>query len=106
MCGIGVTSSAVSQVIRKMNEKLEQWYNSPLGETAYLYLNARYEKVRQDGYIRDAAVLIAVGVGTGGSWACPSRWEDRKSTPYRVLRDDTLFSKVRTSMLAWGEAGS
>lgn len=49
-----------------MNEKLEQWYNSPLGETAYLYLNARYEKVRQDGYIRDAAVLIAVGVDLSG----------------------------------------
>jgi hypothetical protein len=29
----------------------------------YLYLDARYEKVRMDGQIRDAAILIARGGG-------------------------------------------
>jgi transposase-like protein len=29
----------------------------------YLMLDARYEKVRVDGAVRDVAVLIAVGVG-------------------------------------------
>jgi len=66
MCGSGVTSSTVSQAARELDEKLEQWRNSPLGEIVYLYLDARYEKVRQDGQIRDAAVLVAVGVGLSG----------------------------------------
>lgn len=66
MCGSGVTSSTVSQAARKLDEKLEQWRNSPLEEMVYLYLDARYEKVRQDGHVRDAAVLVAVGVGLSG----------------------------------------
>jgi transposase-like protein len=66
MCGSGVTSSTVSQAARELDEKLEQWRNSPLEEMVYLYLDARYEKVRQDGQIRDAAVLVAVGVGLSG----------------------------------------
>jgi transposase-like protein len=32
----------------------------------YLYLDARYEKVREDGQVRDAAVLLAVGVDRQG----------------------------------------
>jgi transposase-like protein len=32
----------------------------------YLYLDARYERVRQDGQVRDAAVLIATGVDPTG----------------------------------------
>jgi transposase-like protein len=32
----------------------------------YLYLDAMYEKVRVDGQIRDAAVLIASGVNLEG----------------------------------------
>lgn len=66
MCGSGVTSSTVSQVARELDDKLEQWRNSRLGEIVYLYLDARYEKVRQDGQIRDTAVLIAVGVDLNG----------------------------------------
>jgi putative transposase len=45
---------------------LQAWRNRPLGEIAYLYLDARYEKVREDGQIRDAAVLIASGVDLEG----------------------------------------
>lgn len=45
---------------------MEEWRNSPLGEIHYLFLDARYEKVRQDGQVRDAAVLIAVGVDVSG----------------------------------------
>jgi putative transposase len=61
-----VSSSMVSQAAKELDEKLEQWRNSPLGESAYLFLDARYEKVRQDGQIRDTAVLIAVGVDRSG----------------------------------------
>jgi len=37
-----------------------------LGEIVYLYLDARDERVRQDGQVRDAAVLIATGVDRQG----------------------------------------
>jgi putative transposase len=66
LCGSGVSSSTVSEAAKTLDEKLEQWRNSPLGEVVYLFLDARYEKVRQDGQVRDAAVLIAVGVDLSG----------------------------------------
>ncbi len=66
LCGSNVSSSLVSRAAAQMDEQLTQWRNSPLGEIVYMYLDARYEKVRQDGQVRDTAVLIAVGVGPEG----------------------------------------
>jgi len=62
MCGSEVSSTQVNKAAAMLDEKLEKWRNCELGETVYLYLDARYEKVRQDGQVRDAAVLIASGV--------------------------------------------
>jgi transposase-like protein len=66
LCGTAVTSMQVSRATEKLDEVLEAWRNRPLGEMVYLYLDARYEKVRMDGQLRDAAVLIASGVGRDG----------------------------------------
>lgn len=66
LCGAEVSSSQVSQAAAQLDEKLEAWRNSELGEIVYLLLDARYEKVRQDGRIRDVAVLIASGVDREG----------------------------------------
>jgi transposase-like protein len=46
----------------------------PLGEhaTPYLLLDARYEKVRQNGIVQDAAILIAVRVGAYGNLRRPA----------------------------------
>ena len=38
----------------------------PLGEITYLYLDARYEKVREAGKVRDTAVLVATGITPEG----------------------------------------
>ena len=35
----------------------------PLGESLYLIVDARYEKMRMGGVVRDAAVLSAIGIG-------------------------------------------
>ena len=64
--GSGVSSTLVSQAAARLDETLEAWRSRPLGEFVYLLLDARYEKVRQDGEIRDAALLIAVGVDRQG----------------------------------------
>ncbi len=66
LCGTEVSSSQVSRATAQLDGILESWRTRPLGETAYLYLDARYEKVRQDGQIRDAAILIASGVAPDG----------------------------------------
>ena len=66
LCGTAVTSMQVSRASEKLDEILEAWRTRPLGRIVYLYLDARYEKVRMDGQIRDAAILIASGVGRDG----------------------------------------
>lgn len=62
LCGSGVSSSTVSRAAAALDESLQAWRSRPLGEIVYLFLDALYEKVRQDGQIRDAAILIAAGV--------------------------------------------
>ena len=66
LCGTAVSSAQVSRASIQMDEVLLAWRNRSLGRFAYLYLDARYEKVRQDGQIRDAAVLLAYGVDGAG----------------------------------------
>jgi putative transposase len=66
LCGSGVSSTLVSRAAALLDETLEAWRNRPLDEMIYLFLDARYEKVRRDGQIRDAAVLLAVGVDGKG----------------------------------------
>ena len=66
LCGSEVSSSTVSRAAAGLDENLQAWRNRPLGEMIYLFLDARYEKVRQDGQIRDAAILIAAGLDRFG----------------------------------------
>jgi len=66
LCGVELSSSQVSRATAQLDPILEQWRSRPLGEMPYLYLDARYEKVRQDGQVRDAAVLVATGVDRAG----------------------------------------
>jgi putative transposase len=62
LCGISVSASQVSKAAAELDAVLTCWRERPLGEFRYLYLDARYEQVRVDGHLRDAAVLIALGV--------------------------------------------
>jgi putative transposase len=66
LCGRAVSSTQVSQAASQLDTILEQWRNRPLGVCVYLYLDARYEKVRIDGHVREAAVLIASAVKADG----------------------------------------
>ena len=62
LCGLDVTSSQVSRAVAQLDEELEAWRTRPLGCTPYLILDARYEKVRHGGSVRDCAVLLAIGI--------------------------------------------
>jgi transposase-like protein len=66
LCGKAVSSSQVSRAAAELDAVLESWRNQPIDEIAYLILDARYEKVRQEGQVRDAAILIAAGVDLEG----------------------------------------
>ena len=66
LCGTQVTSTQVSRATGELDGVLEQWRTRALGEVVYLVLDARYEKVRVDGQVRDVAVLIATGVEHSG----------------------------------------
>lgn len=66
LCGFDVSSTQVSQAAAALDEQLEAWRTRPLGQSKYLWLDAHYEKVRQDGQVRDAAVLKAVGLTEDG----------------------------------------
>ena len=62
LCGIEVSAMQVSRAAAQLDEVLQQWRERPLGEIMYLYVDARYEKVREAGQVRDAAVLVASGI--------------------------------------------
>jgi putative transposase len=66
LCGTEVSSSQVSRAMAELDEGLGPWRERGLGPCPYLLLDARYEKGREGGTVRDAAVLIAIGVGTDG----------------------------------------
>ena len=67
LCGHAFSASAISAVNKTLDESLERFAKRPLEEAyPYLVLDARYEKVRQDGVIRSQAVQIAIGINDEG----------------------------------------
>lgn len=66
LCGVEVSAAQVSRATAQLDAVLQEWRERPLGEIAYLYIDARYEKVREAGQVRDAAVLVASGITPQG----------------------------------------
>ena len=66
LCGIEISAMQVSRAAAQLDEVLQEWRERRLGEITYLYVDARYEKVRDAGQVRDAAVLVATGITPEG----------------------------------------
>lgn len=66
LCGLQVSSSDVSRAAKLLDDELSKWKSRALGRCVYLYVDARYEKVRQGGCVVDSAVLLAYGINTEG----------------------------------------
>jgi len=66
LCGVNISSSAVSQAASQLDVELAKWRERPLGEYPFLFLDAYYEQVREDGQVRHLAILVAVGVTPTG----------------------------------------
>jgi transposase-like protein len=63
---VSISSTHVSRATEKLDVGLAAWRDRPLGETPYVLLDARYERVREAGQIVDCAVLVAVGITADG----------------------------------------
>ena len=66
LCGLQVSSTQVSRATQLLDEELSQWRSRPLGEVPYVFLDARYEKIRHGGSVVSCAVLMAFGVDESG----------------------------------------
>ena len=63
----GISKSQVSRLIGEIDEKVKAFLSRPIeGDWPYVWLDATYVKVRQNGRIVSVAVIIAVGVNTDG----------------------------------------
>jgi transposase-like protein len=72
----GISKSQVSRLCEEIDEKVEAFLDRPIeGDWPYLWIDATYVKVRQNGRIISVAVIIAVGVNSDGRKvsACRSR---------------------------------
>ena len=67
LCGHSFSASSISRINQTLDEELKKFATRRLEEEyPYLILDARYEKVREDGVIRSHAVMIAIGINWDG----------------------------------------
>lgn len=66
LCGFEISSSDVSRASQILDDQLQAWRERSLGSYPFIYLDARYEKVRQGGVVKSSAVLVAIGVNQNG----------------------------------------
>jgi putative transposase len=96
LCGHEVSASTISRLNVKLDEELERFAKRRLTEAyPYLILDARYEKVREDGVISSHAVMIAIGVD----------WEGRRNVLAVELANRESQSSWRDFCLALKERG-
>ncbi len=67
LCGHSFSAGAISEINKKLDVELGHFARRELdSEYAYLILDARYEKVRDNGVIRSRAVLVGIGIDWEG----------------------------------------
>jgi len=62
----GVSAGQVSQLCADLDEKVRQFRERKLGTHRYVWVEALYEKVREDSRVESMAVVIATGVNEQG----------------------------------------
>ena len=67
LCGHSFSASAISELNKKLDTELGRFARRELdSEYPYLIIDARYEKLRENGVIRSRAVLVAIGIDWDG----------------------------------------
>ncbi len=63
----GISKSQVSRLCEEIDERVKAFLDRPIeGDWPYLWIDATYVKVRQNGRIVSVAVIVAVGVNSDG----------------------------------------
>ncbi len=63
----GISKSQVSRLCEEIDEKVQAFLGRPIeGDWPYLWIDATYVKVRENGRVVPAAVIVAVGANTDG----------------------------------------
>jgi transposase-like protein len=67
--GLNIDKSKVSRLSKELDVIVQEFRNRDLSdkEYPYLYLDATFPKVRENGHIRSMAMVIAVGINTNGT---------------------------------------
>ena len=68
LCGVQVSASEVSALVKKLDAELAAWRSRSLAGTAYPYLvfDAHVEQVRREGHVRATAMLWVIGIRADG----------------------------------------
>jgi transposase-like protein len=63
----GISKSQVSRLCEEIDERVQAFLTRPIeGDWPYLWIDATYVKVRQNGRVVSVAVIVAVGANTDG----------------------------------------
>ena len=93
LCGHEFSASTISRLNQNLDEELDKFAGRRLEEPyPYLILDARYEKVREEGVIHSQAVMIAIGV-VGRPATC-WRWSWLTAHP-KVVGKSSVCSERR-----------
>jgi putative transposase len=96
LCGHEFSAATISRVTSKLDEELERFAKRRLEEEyPYLVLDARYEKIRQDGVIQSQAVQVAIGIN----------WEGRRCVLAVELANRESGSSWKEFLLALKQRG-
>jgi len=98
LCGVEISATQVSRATAQLDEVLQEWRERPLGEISYLYVDARYVKVREAGQVRDAAVLVASGI-------TPERERQVLGVPVSLSKHEIHWKAFLKSMINRGLNG-
>ena len=96
LCGHEFSSATISRIVAALDEELERFSRRRLEDDyPYLVLDARYEKVREEGTVRSQAVLIAIGID----------WEGRRNVLAVELANRESASSWKEFLTALRERG-
>ena len=96
LCGYRFSASTISNIVKRLDDQLQAFARRRLEEPfPYLILDARYEKVRQNGVIVPQAVLIALGID----------WEGRRQVLAVELANRESHSSWKDFLWALKERG-
>ena len=96
LCGHEFSAATISRVTGKLDDELERFARRRLEEEyPYLVLDARYEKIRQDGVIQSQAVQVAIGIN----------WEGRRCVLAVELANRESGSSWKEFLLALKQRG-